>query len=283
LADGLEQGADAFGRWTGWYGEDTPTPTAIAFDVGVQGSGGGGYGASTLAGVGGEVQAGAKGTVEYKLDGSGSTFRGEVSAGAQGDVALALLTAEAGITGKAGYTVTMDADGKPVRLVLEGEAAPTASLGKNNDGLPLAGPDGGRYSADGSGGRGRQYVRSYTLDLTTPANRAAFEHAFAQAGPVVVPRIPPPLAGSPAYVVDPVAAARMYGPLVDRIGQDAVYVQAEYASSDFGGTVGASAGGGLKFGGSLTGGGKERELVEALSRDLSLPGTALAPLASCGR
>ncbi len=280
VADGIEQGVDWFGRWTGWYGEDTPAPSAIAFDVGAQGSGGGGFGASTLAGAGGELQAGVKGTVEMKLDGSGSSFSGEISAAGEADGALALLTAEAGITGKAGYTVEMDGEGRPVSLVLEGEAAPSWSFGKNNDGLPIPSPD-SRVSADGSGGAGTAYTRSFTLDLTNPDNRAAFDQAFVTAGPVAAPRIPRSLAPG-TYLPDPADSVRLYGPLVDRLAQDAVYVQAEYAGTQFGGSIGAEGGGGLKFGLTLTGGGQERELVEALSRDFSVPGSQLAPLSSCG-
>ena len=82
---------------------------------------------------------------------------------------------------------------------------------------------------------------------------------------------------------DPADTARLYGPLVDRIAQDAVYVQAEYSSTQAGGTVGGKAGGGVKFGLSLTGAGSERQLVEALTQDLARPGTGLVPLSTCGR
>lgn len=276
LTDGLEQGVNWLSRTLGFDDGSARAPDAIVVEVGSQAKGGGGYGASTLAGVSAEASGQVGGSLEINLHDGSMTYLGSMEVGAKGSGDYALIGGKLGITGKASYAVGYDPDGNPISLTVTGEATRTADLGLAGKGLPIAGT--GKISAGGSGLQGQRYTRSYTLDLRNPANRSAFEQAFVTAGPVALPRLSVGPGG-----VDPVATAGNFVPLVERIGSDAVYVQARYATAEGGGTAGVAAGEGVSFGLDGTVKSASATLQEAQSQDFGVPASRLGPLSSCGR
>ncbi len=276
LADGVEQGVNWVSRKLGIGGDTVRAPDAIVVEVGAEAKGGGGYGASTLADASGELSAKTAGSLEISLKDGSSTFTGSAEVGASGGASLAFVGVKLGITGSASYSVSYDPEGNPVSLTIAGEATPTASLGMDKNGLPIA--DATKISYGGSGQQAERYSRSYTLDLRNPANLSAFQQAFVTAGPVALPRVAVGPAG-----LDPVGTARNLTPLVDRIAADAVYVQAKYATTEGGGSGGVSAGEGVSFGLDGTYKMSSATLQDAQSQDFGVPASTLGPLSSCGK
>ena len=276
LTDGLEQGMNWVGRKLGIGGDSVRAPDAIVVEVGAQLKGGGGYGASTLAGVAGEASGKSTGALEISLHDGSQKFTGAMEVGASGGVDLAFVGAKLGLTGKAAYTVGYDPNGVPVSMTITGTATRTASLGTAKKGLPISDAD--KISYAGSGQAGTLYTRSYTLDLRNPANLTAFQQAFVTAGPVALPRVAAGLDG-----IDPIATAANFTPLMDRIATDSVYVQAEYQTAETGGSGGLKVGEGIAFGVEGTYKSNTSTLEDAQSQDFGVPASQLGPLSTCGK
>jgi hypothetical protein len=277
-SDALEQGVNWIKRTTGiGDGDDARAPDAVVIDLGVQATGGGGYGASTLAGLSGEAKGTVKSSLRINADGT-QTFTGSFDAEGTGTGSLAFVSGKLGLTGKAAYTVSFDKDGNPTQLTVVGEYGGSGGLGTLKSGVPIGG---GKVKYGGDGSKGSKVTHSYTLNLKNPANRAAFDQAFVRAGPVVLPRPTShfvPTGGVP--VPDPVELAQQISPLIDRMGQDAVYVRAEYDTDQMGGTVGGS-GEGFGIDGTYKGG--STALTAVQSQDYGVPSSVLAPMAGCTR
>jgi hypothetical protein len=270
VADALDQGMNWLSRETGIGNQDDArAPNAVVIDLGVQGTGGGGYGMSTLAGVDAETKGTVKGSLRLNDDGS-QVFTGSFEGEGGGTGSLAFVSGKLGLTGRSAYTVKFDQAGNPIELTVLGEYGGTGGLGSLKSGLPVGG--GGKIKYGGNGDGGTKVNHSYTLNLQNPANRAAFDQAFVTAGPVVLPR------PTPGYLPDPVGLAAQIEPLIDRFGQDAVYVRSEYETSSLGGTVGAS---GAGFGLDGTYKGSDAALTAVESQDYGVPASRLAPMAGC--
>jgi hypothetical protein len=281
LADGLEQGVNWAARQLGFGGDGVLAPTVLMLDIGSEVKGGGGFGVSTLAGASAQGSGKGTGSLELNLADGTRKFTGalEATGGVQGD--LAFMTNRAGLTGKVAYAVSYDAQGNPVELTLTGEAARSWDLGSLKKGLPVS-PTGKINYGGSVQVAGDKALRSYTLDLRNPANRAAFERAFVTTGPIAVPRVEfLPTPGLPAVDV-PVTVAN-FAPLADRLASDAVYVEADYDTDEFGGTGGIKAGAGFWFGADGTYKAGSTTLRGARSQDFGVPSSALGPLTSCGR
>jgi hypothetical protein len=78
--------------------------------------------------------------------------------------------------------------------------------------------------------------------------------------------------------MDTVDAAKSF---VDRVNQDAVYVEATYSTSEDGGAISGKGGEVVVFGGEGTYKSKEARLKQAWVRDNRVPGSRLVPLATC--
>jgi hypothetical protein len=165
--------------------------------------------------------------------------------------------------------VSYSSEGAPVSITLTGEASPTLGWGGSKNGLPTGQKS--KVSGSVSTADGMRYVRSYTLDLTRPENRAAFDRAFFTTGPLALPRLDP----NPADTADRVSA------FVDRLGADAVYVESTYALTESGGTASAKGGEGFVFGGEGTYKTTNTRLEQASARDNGVPGSRLTPLSTC--
>jgi hypothetical protein len=276
--DLMDQGLNWLSRTTGIGDQDDArAPNATVIDLGVQGAGGAGYGASTLAGVDAEAKATVKGSLRLNDDGT-QAFTGSFEAEGSGTGSLAFISGKLGLAGKGAYTVSFDEAGNPTALTVVGEYGGTGGLGSLKSGLPVGG--GGKINYGGNGDTGSKVNHSYTLNLENPANRAAFDQAFVTAGPVVLPRpttgyLPAPGGG---LLPDPAELAGQLGPLVDRMGQDAVYVRSEYDTSSSGGTVGAAAAG---FGLDGTYKGSDAKLTKVESQDYGVPSSKLGPMQGC--
>ena len=277
--DALEQGLNWIKRKTGLGdSNDSRAPDAVVVDLGLQASGGAGYGLSTMAGVSGDAKGTVKGSLRINSDGT-QAFTGSFDAEANGTGSLAFVSGKLGFNGKAAYTVKFDKDGNPVEMTIVGEYGGSGGIGSTKSGLPVGGGTKIKYGGDGS--KGSKVNHSYTLNLKNPANRAAFDQAFVTAGPVVLPRPPQHVITTGAIPVpDPVELAHNLAPLVDRIGQDAVYVRSEYDTSTMGGTVGGSAEG---FGLDGTYKGSDAKLTKVESQDYGVPTSTLQPMQGCNR
>lgn len=277
--DALEQGINWIKRQAG-IGDrnDSRAPYAVVVDLGVQAAGGAGYGMSTLAGVSGDAKGTVKGSLRLNGDGT-KAFTGSFDAEANGTGSLAFVSGKLGFNGKAAYTVKFDKDGNPVELTIVGEYGGSGGIGSTKSGLPVGGGTKIKYGGDGS--KGTKTNHSYTLNLKNPTNRAAFDQAFVTAGPVVLPRPTQHYVPSGAVPLpDPVELAQNLTPLVDRIGQDAVYVRSQYDTSQMGGTVGGSAEG---FGLDGTYKGSDAQLTKVESQDYGVPTSTLQPMEGCNR
>jgi hypothetical protein len=279
VGDGLEQGLNWIKRQTGLGNQDDArAPDAVVIDLGLQATGGAGYGLSTLAGVSADTKDAVKGSLRLNTDGT-QQFTGSFEGEANGTGSLAFVSGKLGLTGKASYAVKFDKDGNPVEMTVVGEYGGNGGIGSMKSGLPIGGGTKIKYGGDGA--EGVKVNHSYTLNLLNPANRAAFDQAFVTAGPVVLPRPTPtvlPVGGVPAP--DPVQLAAQISPLVDRMAQDAVYVRSQYTTGQAGGTVGGSAEG---FGLDGTYKGTNADLTKAESQDFAVPSSTLSPMQSCAR
>jgi hypothetical protein len=278
--DALEQGVNWVMRTTG-IGDpgDSRAPDAVVIDLGAQATAGGGYGMSTLAGVNADAKGVVKGSLRLNGDGTRS-FTGSFDAEGNGSGSLAFFTGKLGLTGRAAYTVRSDQQGNPIELTIVGEYGDSGGLGSLKSGLPIGDKGKIKYGGDGSGGN--KVNHSYTLNLQNPANRAAFDQAFVTGGPVVLPRPTSHYVALPGggFLPDPVELAAQLTPLVDRIGQDAVYVRSQYHTGSTGGTIGAA---GEGFGLEGTYRGTSADLTKVESQDYSVPASTLAPMAGCSR
>jgi hypothetical protein len=142
------------------------------------------------------------------------------------------------------------------------------------------------FTATGKGGAntstadGKKHVRSYTLDLTNPENRAAFDRAFATVGPVAIPRVmePIPWQAAQGTVGDHIDSTATFA---NRLVRDAVEVEATYTTSEDNQTISAEGGEGLAFGGEGSYRSKSDTLESASVRDNRVPGSQFVPLSSC--
>ncbi|KQX65957.1 hypothetical protein [Angustibacter sp. Root456] len=275
-SDALEQGVNWLKRTTGiGDSDDARAPDAVVIDLGAQATGGGGYGASTLAGGSIDAKGTVKSSLRVNADGTQS-FTGSFDAEGGLTGSLAFVSGKLGLTGKAAYTVAFDKDGNPTQLTVVGEYGQNGGLGTLKSGVPIGN---GKIKYGGDGNQGSKVTHSYTLNLKNPANLAAFDQAFVRAGPVVLPRPTPhmmPTGGVP--LPDPAELAQQVSPLIDRMSQDAVYVRAEYDTDQMGGTVGGSAEG---FGLDGTYKGSSATLTNVQSQDYGVPSSVLAPMADC--
>ncbi|MCA0294220.1 MAG: hemagglutinin repeat-containing protein [Actinobacteria bacterium] len=157
------------------------TADAISIAVGAKANASGKVGTGDIKGQA-EIELSAKGEALVNFDSSkGSSFTGTVegklSAGVSakfgdpknGVGALFGVSAQGGAKG--GYKVVFDSDGNPTQLVLTreltGQAVGDATLQAGTAKLPGA-----------KGGVGGIWATTWTLDLSDPANRAAFDATF---------------------------------------------------------------------------------------------------------
>ncbi|MFC3689746.1 hypothetical protein [Aquipuribacter hungaricus] len=260
LADGGEQ------LWN-HLDDDRPDPSAIAFQVGAALRLGGEAGIGGTANVSGSGSASVTGVMQLNRDGT-SSFTTTAASSAQGELLLAMASGELAGNASAGYSVTFDASGRPTSLKLSTVTGYRSAIGMNTLGLET----GGRTITDVGwdfdiGEWGGETRTTTTLDLTDPANRAAFDEVFLLAGPVA--------AMDPRATFDGSVDA-----LADRVAASGVAVTAAYAvdTSEVGFDV--DAGAGVKFGLELGSDSFERRLLDAHVRD-GASGAGWQPLSTC--
>ncbi|MBF5080223.1 hypothetical protein [Quadrisphaera sp. INWT6] len=221
---------------------------------------------------GGGVEAGLSAeqrltaTVSLHDDGPGrpaSTVTGALGGGASAGASWAPfgegVTAAGGAGGAAAasgeWSTTFDSQGNPLELVVTTERASSA------------------------GGEGTATVESWSLDLTRPADRAAFDRAFTTSTV--------PVAGlsvtAPVPTLDREATARLAARLLTR----SRHQELVYATSSGTDGAGGRASGDLELAGKVEGTGLQydqqrtaRTLVGATGQDLAA-GEAVHPLAGC--
>lgn len=180
LFDGIRKGWD----WLTGQEDHGPTPMGVTAELSLQGEAGasGQKKVGGVVGIGGEAQAKGKasGQIRYNFDGTSQLdvrFDGSVTgeAGLKADSHLPVLgdlNFMPGHTwnGTVAYRIRFDKHGNPKQLVFISEHGTSNSL--------KLGPD----AANGKGSDGSLTRHTYTLDLTDPSNRAAFDKAFPAGG-----------------------------------------------------------------------------------------------------
>ncbi len=264
---GLDEGVRQAVRLLGFTDPDeVAEPDAVVLDVPAQAAAAGSYlGASGPAGA----DAGAAGArVRLQLDASGrATTSGVLALARNQDEIDDSLATRLGLVADPAYQVQTDAAGRPVRLVVSGEAGQTVDGDfLAADTLPLRerGDSRGRGAQQASLDReqGVRTFQSVVLDLRGASNRAAFDRVFFASGALNAAR-PAPLTRLPRtglVVVDADRAARAVGDLVERLASDGVVVR----------TTTRTAGG-------------VSDLVSGFSQDLAVPASTLTRLPGCSQ
>nr|WP_095877357.1 hypothetical protein [Streptomyces sp. TLI_235] len=221
----------------GFYhdGDNAHEPDSRTFDVGIQAGGSVNFGPASLeAGVTG----GGRYTVfdNHQLYGDlGSSYTGYLSGKAALGLDLAIAGGKGKAAGEVSYTVVYDRNGDPARLVFtaEGEAGGEGQLQ-----LPGFGPVVG--AAGGGGGGGATWRHQWYLDLHDPLNRSSFERAFSRVNWFAVPNL-----------IDLDNGFNGLAGLADRIRQDGIEAESQYALEGGGGGSEARPNDPKKWGGTI--------------------------------
>jgi hypothetical protein len=275
--------------WLG-FDPDVREPTAYGFELPTEAYAGAGLALEldsqnirNNARLGAETSGKTNLVGEFYTDGSRRITYTTEAAGSIGNSVFGLpqLQHHLGLTEKVSYTLFVDPAGHAERLIINGESSRVDSERPSGATRPRAGGN-SSGTRTGSGGRagvigedGHLSTRTFILDLRNPTNREALENtplsAFLRGGAEVVraDQQRPPEEG--------------YAQLQERILADAVYVEAEYATTRNVAEFGARLGAGPGFAGEYATSDSEMHLVSALSQDLSVPTSELAPLGSCGQ
>lgn len=264
---GLREGLRGAVRLLGFTDPDAVAqPDVVVLDVPNQANAAGSYlGASGRA----VVDAGAAGRqARLQLEVSGrATTSGVLALARNQDEVDDSLATRLGLVSEPTYQVQTDASGRPVRLVVGGEAGQTVDgdfLAASVLPLREQGDSRGRGAQQAALDR-EQGVRTYqsaVLDLRAGSNRAAFDRVFLASGALNVVR-PAPLTRSPRtglVVVDAGRAAQAVAGLVDRFATDGVVVRSTTRTA-----------------------GSRTSLVSGYSQDLAVPASTLTPLPGCSR
>lgn len=274
------------------------TPDAVQVALSLQGAAGVSLNGG-LVKAGAEVTGSVKGQAVVSLNDGGpdkasSSFTGSAQFDLKGDVTLGMpgdprdgtvdLPPILNISGAYGktvsYLVVFDEHGDPIRLVLSEETRTKLGLGVNPPKVGLGG--GVKGGVKGGADSGDLELRTTTLDLSVPENRAAFDQFFitygVDAGDVHAKVADIPLDGGLTGI------AQRWGVLQQRLDADGFEATYDYDTtgdnlSATGGEKAAKAGG-WGVGGEKTTSG--RELVSAVARDNRYDG-AEVPLATCGK
>ncbi|GAB3591161.1 hypothetical protein GCM10027446_08160 [Angustibacter peucedani] len=244
---GLHEGVRQVVQVLGFTDPDSvAAPDAVGLDVPAQATAAGAY-----LGVSGPALADADTAGQRPrllLDASGrATTSGSLSLARNQDEIDGSLATRLGFVADPSYAVQTDAAGRPVRLVVSGEAGQTVDGDfLAADVLPLReqgesrGPGAQQAALDRD--RGVRTFQSVVLDLRGESNRRAFDAVFLASGSLNAVR-PAPLTRLPRtglVVVDAGRAARAVQALVARIGSDGVVVRT--TSRTTGGTTTLDAG-----------------------------------------
>jgi hypothetical protein len=263
LADGAEQ------LWNA-VDDGRPTPTAIAFQVGAAArfTAAGGWGG--LAGGNAAGTASVTGTVEQNLKDGTSSFTTDAELGAEGQAVLAMAQGNAKGTWKSGYTVTYDNQGRPTGLQITQAQASQAAIGMSTKTLGLGGDGtvssvGWDFDISEWGGETRTTAH---LDLTVPANRAAFDEVFVLAGPAAVLRPDAMTSGGAES-------------LARRLEADGLVTTALYAVDSGGGGIQLGGSAGVKFGVDVGADTQSRRLLDASYRTGRERSAGTRPLSTC--
>lgn len=261
LADGAEQ------LWN-HLDDDRPVPSAYAVEVGASLQLGGEGGIGGVASGAASGQLGVTGVLQQNRDGT-SQFSTEAKASAEGELILAMANGELGGDYSAGYTVQYDSSGRPTRLELTTVTRWDSAVGMNTLGLASGGSTIDEFGWDFDIGKWGGETRTTTvLDLTDPANRAAFDDVFLTAGPFAVMDPQAPFDGSA-------------GALQQRVSESGIVVSAAYAVDTSDSGIDIHGGGGLQFALDVGSDSFERRLLEANVYNGADPAAGFQPLSTC--
>lgn len=262
LADGIEQ------AWN-YFDDDRAKPTGYAVEVSARLKGGGDLGYGGVASGSAEATGTVAGTYERSLVDGTSSFSG--TATGAGSLQLTAAFARGGGAGSEaiGYTVKYAEDGTPTGFTLTTTSDRSRSVGTNTTPLgtgatrvPTIGWSGAVSTSASS------VVDTVSLDLSVPANRAAFDDFMVVTGGVAAPRV-----GTGAL-----DAAEALG---SRIAADGLYTRTAYDVQNGGGRGDIDVAAGLKFG---LGGGVDtvgRTMAGNEYFDARQPSSGVRPLSTC--
>lgn len=249
--------------------EDAPEPTGVTVDLGLQGEGGV-SGEQNLGRVGikGKLQAKGRAGGRYRQNFDGTSrltvrFEGELTgeAGLTSKTKLPVLgdlnlTPGGSINGAVGYRVKFDKNGEPIQFQLRSETGHGTHV------------KGGSEGGEGKGSDGKLTRHTYTLDLTDPENKAAFDKAF-------------PLGGR-----GPMSPVALLGneSLTKQLAKNGIEMEQKYDTK--GDQLSAKApdntsGGGIKIGGVGIGWNNDKASRHLVSARMRLPGEGWHKLSQC--
>ncbi|MFD9123284.1 hypothetical protein [Kitasatospora sp. NPDC059571] len=216
-------------------GDNAHDADSRTFDVGVQAGGFVGFGPASADA---SITGGGNYTVfdNPEVYGNfGSRYTGYLSGKASLGLNFAIAGGKGKVAGVASYSVVYDRNGEPDHLIFNAEGT---AQGSGQAQLPGVGPVGGALG--GGGGGGTKWTHQWYLDLHDPLNRSAFDRAFSRRGWFAVPNL--------------VDLDNGFGPmadLADRIRQDSIEVESQYAMSGDGAELGAKPNDPKKWGGTV--------------------------------